>query len=384
MITAEAAMEFQVSDELAAHEPPEIRGLARDQVRLMVSCIEDDSIRHTRFFDFPDFLDPGDLVVVNTSATVNAALEAERESGDGSVSDVVLHLSAPLSENKWVVELRQYAEKGTSPLLDAEAGDLVRLPANATAELIEPYLPDPSAYTGGRTRLWIAELTLPDHSVTFTARYGMPIRYSYVRKPWPLSYYQTIFSAESGSAEMPSAGRAFTHEIVERLSRKGVRIAPLVLHTGVSSLEADEPPYPERYRVPRATAVAVNSARSRGARIVAVGTTVVRALESVATADGQVESRHGWTDLVITPERGLRVVDAILTGLHEPKASHLSMLEALAGREHLTHAYEAALSERYLWHEFGDLHLITRERSRKQMPANDDQACGAQAFSPGR
>jgi S-adenosylmethionine:tRNA ribosyltransferase-isomerase len=362
MITVEAVMDFQVSDELAAHEPPEVRGLARDQVRLMVSRIEDDSITHsithTRFFDFPDFLDRGDVVVVNTSATVNGALEAERVSADGRVSDVVLHLSAPLSEDRWVVELRQYAEQGTSPLFDADPGELLHLPANATARLIEPYLSDPSAYTGGRVRLWVAELALPDHPVTYTARYGMPIRYSYVRNSWPLSYYQTIFSAESGSAETPSAGRAFTHEIVERLARKGVRIAPLVLHTGVSSLEAEEPPYPERYRVPRATAVAVNSARARGSRIVAVGTTVVRALESLATADGRIQAGDGWTDLVITPERGLRVVNAILTGLHEPKASHLSMLEALAGREHLTHAYEAALSERYLWHEFGDLHLI--------------------------
>ncbi len=358
MTTVEAGMDFQVSDELAAHEPPEVRGLARDQVRLLVSRLEDDSISHTRFFDFPDFLNPGDVVVVNASATVNAALEAERESRDGTRSDIELHLSTPLSENKWVVELRQYAEKGTTPLFDAERGDELRLPANATARLIEPSLPDSSAYTGARVRLWIADLTLPDHPVTFSARYGMPIRYSYVRKSWPLSYYQTIFSAESGSAEMPSAGRAFTHEIVERLARRGVRIAPLVLHTGVSSLEGDEPPYPERYRVPRETAVTVNSARSRGGRIVAIGTTVVRALESVATDDGRVHSSHGWTDLVITPERGLRVVDAILTGLHEPKASHLSMLEALATREHLARAYDAALRERYLWHEFGDLHLI--------------------------
>jgi S-adenosylmethionine:tRNA ribosyltransferase-isomerase len=188
----------------------------------------------------------------------------------------------------------------------------------------------------------------------------MPIRYGYVSKPWPLSFYQTVFAGESGSAEMPSAGRAFTHEIVERLKRNGVHIVPITLHTGVSSLEADEPPYPERYRVPELTARTVNSARSRGKRIVAVGTTVVRALETVADTDGDVQSGEGWTDLVITPERGPHAVDAILTGLHEPKASHLAMLEALAGRDHLALAYDAALSNHYLWHEFGDLHLITQ------------------------
>ena len=358
MTVLEAGLEFQVSDELAAHEPPEVRGLARDQVRLMVSRMSDDVITHTRFFDLPDYLDPGDVVVVNTSATINAALDAERETLDGDNSDVVLHLSTPLSGTQWVVELRQHSAKGTSPLLDAEAGELLRLPAGGTAILVAPYLPDPSVFPGGNVRLWIAELTLPDHAVTYTARYGMPIRYGYVPKPWPLSYYQTVFSGESGSAEMPSAGRGFTQEIVERLRRKRVRITPVLLHTGVSSLEADEPPYPERYRVPDLTAVAVNSAHSRGARVVAVGTTVVRALETVSDASGHVRSDQGWTDVVITPERGLHVVDAILTGLHEPRASHLAMLEALAGRDHLALAYDAALKQHYLWHEFGDLHLI--------------------------
>jgi S-adenosylmethionine:tRNA ribosyltransferase-isomerase len=187
----------------------------------------------------------------------------------------------------------------------------------------------------------------------------MPIRYPYVPKAWPLSFYQTIFADESGSAEMPSAGRAFTQEIVERLARKRVRILPILLHCGVSSLESHEPPFPERFRVGRETAAAVNAARSRGNRIVAAGTTVVRALESAADADGRVRPVEGWTDLVITPDRGLHVVDAMLTGFHEPKASHLFMLEALAGRDQLQLAYDAALSKRYLWHEFGDLHLIT-------------------------
>lgn len=157
---------------------------------------------------------------------------------------------------------------------------------------------------------------------------------------------------------MPSAGRAFTRPMLDRLTRNGVRIAPLVLHTGVSSLEGDESPYPERYSVPRATAQMVNSARALGSRIIAVGTTAVRAIETVASDDGDVRAGHGWTDLVVTPERGLRAVNAILTGLHAPNATHLSMLEALASRDHLAVAYAAALRHRYLWHEFGDLHLI--------------------------
>jgi S-adenosylmethionine:tRNA ribosyltransferase-isomerase len=352
MIELDSKLDFEVSEALSAHEPPEVRGLARDQVRLMVSRVSGDSLTHARFFDFPDFLESGDVVVVNTSATINAALEAELSS-----EDILLHLSTPLTGNKWVVELRRQSPNGTVPLLDAREGDVVRLPAGASAQLIEAYM---SAFPGAPVRLWVAELSLPDHPVAYTARYGMPIRYGYVPKPWPLSFYQTIFADESGSAEMPSAGRAFTQEIVERLGRQGVRILPILLHCGVSSLESHEPPYPERFRVSRETAVAVNAARSRGHRVVAAGTTVVRALESVADSDGRVRPVEGWTDLVITPDRGLRVVDAMLTGFHEPKASHLFMLEALAGREHLQLAYDAAISERYLWHEFGDLHLITR------------------------
>ncbi|HVD62386.1 MAG TPA: S-adenosylmethionine:tRNA ribosyltransferase-isomerase [Gemmatimonadaceae bacterium] len=362
MITLDHSLDVEVGEDLEAREPPEVRGLARDQVRLMVSSVSDDEITHTRFFDFPDFVETGDVVVVNTSATINAALDAERIDAPGDDRNCVLHLSTPVSVSEWVVELRQHAAKGTIPLLNAHAGERLVLPANATAELKAPYLPEATGFPGGPVRLWIAKLSLPDDAITYTARYGMPIRYGYVPKSWPLSYYQTIFARESGSAEMPSAGRAFTQEIVERLTRKGVRVAALTLHTGVSSLEAHEPPYPERYRVPGSTASAVNEARALGRHVVAVGTTVVRALETAANSDDRVAARDGWTDLVITPERGLRVVSSILTGFHEPKASHLAMLESLAGPEHLQMAYEEAIREKYLWHEFGDLHLIMGER----------------------
>ncbi len=209
-----------------------------------------------------------------------------------------------------------------------------------------------------RVRLWVARLDCPGGVLAYAAEHGSPIRYDYVRERWPLAYYQTVFASVPGSAEMPSAGRAFTRELVERLRANGVRIAPLVLHTGVSSLEPDEPPYPERYCVPADTADEVNRAHAAGRRVIAVGTTVVRALETVASPDGRVSPGAGWTDLVITPERGVEAVDAILTGFHPPRASHLAMLEALAGRSHLAVAYRAALRERYLWHEFGDLHLI--------------------------
>jgi S-adenosylmethionine:tRNA ribosyltransferase-isomerase len=376
---------FELPAALAALEPPETRGLggARDDVRLMVSHVVGDAITHVRFRDFPEFLTSGDVLVVNTSATINAALDAWRGGGKERRGErVAIHLSSPLprgdwrsaiaswrtadsqqpaASSRWVIELRRLTADGTAPLLDARAGERLILSGGATAMLVEPFLvPPEDVAAGGQVRLWVAELACPGGVLAFAAQHGSPIRYKYVRERWPLAYYQTFFATEPGSAEMPSAGRAFTREIVEQLDKNGVRIARVVLHTGVASLERGERPYPERYRVPRETAELVNQARAAGHRVVAVGTTVVRALETVASEDGGVRPAEGWTDLVVTPERGVRVVDAILTGLHEPRSSHLAMLEALAGRRHLAVAYEAALSHRYLWHEFGDLHLILR------------------------
>lgn len=356
MTTLLPAIDFTLPDEQAAHEPPEARGLARDEVKLMVSRTSDDSIVNSCFFRLPDFLERGDVLVVNSSATINAAFRAIRNTPATGTSDVMLHLSTPVDETHWVVELRTMSDKGSAPLLDAERGEQILLPAGGTARITEPYS---EASTFNRSvRLWIAELQLPEGLLDYAQKHGSPIRYGYVSKDWPLSYYQSVFSVEPGSMEMPSAGRAFTQEIVDRLIGKGVTIAPIVLHTGVSSLEADEPPYAERFRVPTATANAVNSARNRRRRVIAVGTTVVRALESVAAADGTVSGGGGWTDLVITPERGVFAVDGILTGLHAPRASHLLMLEAFATSDHLSLAYDNGLREGYLWHEFGDLHLI--------------------------
>lgn len=359
-------LDFELPAALAAREPPEARGLERDAVRLLVSRVADDAITHAHARDLPEFLAPGDVLVVNASATINAAFDAWREEAPGRPRErVALHLSSPVpggepEHARWVVELRRITPGGgTAPLLTARPGERLHLPHGAAATLVEPFLPRPEATPApGRVRLWVAELALPGGVLAYAARYGSPIRYAYVRERWPLAYYQTVFAAEPGSAEMPSAGRPFTRELVERLTRKGVGIAPLVLHTGVASLESDEPPYPERYRVPSSTADAVNRAHAAGGRVVAVGTTVVRALETVADPDGRVRAGAGWTDLVVGPERGVYAVDAMLTGFHAPRASHLAMLEALAGRRHLAAAYDAALRHRYRWHEFGDLHLI--------------------------
>ena len=205
-------------------------------------------------------------------------------------------------------------------------------------------------------RLWRARMSVA--VVPYLLRYGFPVRYAYVSRDWPLSAYQTVFSRQPGSAEMPSASRPFTPAVVTGLVARGVLIAPLTLHAGVSSLEADEDPYPEPYDVPPATARLVNHVREHGGRVIAAGTTVVRALETAALPGGPVAPSAGWTSHVVTPETGVRAVDGLLTGLHEPRSSHLRMLAAFAGPELLSRCYEAAITAGYLWHEFGDLHLL--------------------------
>jgi S-adenosylmethionine:tRNA ribosyltransferase-isomerase len=327
---------------LEAHEPPEARGLARDEVRMLVAT-GGAGLVHARARDLPAHLRAGDVLVVNTSATLPAALPAHSPA-DGALA---LHLSTPQGPRRWVVELRRDGER----FAGARAGETLALPGGASAKLLARRLPG--------ARLWVAEIdTRGAPLLGYLARHGAPIRYGYVGTQWPLRDYQTVFALHPGSAEMPSAGRPFTPELVTALVARGIAVAPLMLHTGVSSLEAGEMPYPERYAVPAATARLVNAARAGGGRVVAVGTTVVRALETVARADGTIAPGAGWTDHVVTPATGVRAVDGLLTGWHEPDASHLLMLEAVGGPALVAASYDAALRAAYLWHEFGDVHLI--------------------------
>jgi S-adenosylmethionine:tRNA ribosyltransferase-isomerase len=339
-----AQVAFELPERLEAHTTPEERGLARDDVRMLVAR-GDGRLVHSRARDLPDFLRAGDLVVINTSATLPAAVPARRADG----TELELRLSTPLPgapDDRWVVELRA----GDRPFSGGQAGETLELPAGARAHLQAPYLSGP--------RLWAARLELPEPLLAYLARNGAPIRYRYVPTAHPLADYQTAYAVEPGSAEMPSAGRPLTPAVLTALAAKGVSVAPLVLHTGVSSPERGERPYPERYRVPPTTARLVEATRAWGGRVIAVGTTVVRALETVARADGSIDAGEGWTALVVTPDRGVRAVDGLITGWHEPEASHLDMLHAIAGRRLIERSYAAALQAGYLWHEFGDLHLI--------------------------
>ncbi|MFF6998752.1 S-adenosylmethionine:tRNA ribosyltransferase-isomerase [Streptomyces sp. NPDC008313] len=336
--------------ELSARVPAEQRGpgLDRDVVRLLVS--RGTRVSHHAFAELPAQLRAGDLLIVNTSPTLAAAVD-----GRTGHASVVVHFSTRGDDGRWAVELRDPDGRGTTRArAGGPAGTEVSLPEGVRLVMEEPLSPD------GR-RLWWGRVSDPDVP-GLLRRHGRPIRYSYTERDQPLSVYQTVFALPSGdgagSAEMPSAARPFTARLVAELVSRGVQFAPVTLHTGVASAEAHEPPYPERYAVAETSARLINAARAGGGRIVAVGTTAVRAVESAAGADGMVRAARGWTDLVVTPRRGVRVVDGLLTGLHEPEASHLLMLEAVAGRAAVGRGYEEALEGRYLWHEFGDLHLV--------------------------
>jgi S-adenosylmethionine:tRNA ribosyltransferase-isomerase len=363
-------LEFEVPPELAAHDHPEARGLPRDAVKLMVAYRSDRRLIHTVFRDLARFLEPGDLLVINTSGTLPASVPARRADG----TPLELHLSTPLPSGQgpvdlaappgpdpqiWVIELRRPSGRDSLPFREATPGETLTLP-DASAEVLEPYPPDcgPLEERPTESRLWTAALRLPSALGPYLELHGRPIRYGHVAREWPVSHYQTVYAMEAGSAEMPSAGRAFTPEMITELIAAGVDVAPLTLHSGVASLEEHETPPAEFYRVPEETARRVNLARQAGGRVIAVGTTVVRALETVADDAGTVRPGLGWTKLVVSPDTGVRVVDGMLTGWHEPRASHLLMLEAVAGRSLLELSYRSAIEHGYRWHEFGDLHLI--------------------------
>ncbi len=333
-------VDFELPAELEAVRPPG----RRDDVRLLVA--RPSGVEHSRFSDLADHLAAGDLVVVNTSGTLPAAADGVRAGG----RRVTVHFATYLDDVHWVVEVRP-AGAALGPVDDLAAGERIDLPQGVTATVLEPHPP-------GQRRLWRVEVPVEGGVVAYLQRVGRPIRYSYLRADPPIAAYQTVFAREPGSAEMPSAGRPFTDRLVTDLVTHGVNVAPILLHTGVSSQDPGEPPQPERFTVPGATARLVNATAAWGGRVVAVGTTVTRAVESAVGADGLVHPRSGWTDLVLGEDRPARAVTGQVTGWHAPGASHLHLLQAVAGTSLVATAYAEALRGRYLWHEFGDSALL--------------------------
>jgi S-adenosylmethionine:tRNA ribosyltransferase-isomerase len=329
-----------------AVEPPEAHGVPRDGVKLMVA--KPGGVVHARFADLGEHLARGDLLVVNNSATLPAAVDGIR-----GAAPISVHFSTALDDHLWIVELRP-AIDATAHLPDVEPGERIELPDGAALVMTASY-PAPGV---ARARLWTSRLVIEGDVTSYLGVHGRPIRYSYVPRSWPLSSYQTVFGTRPGSAEMASAARPFSTELVTSLVAAGIAIAPITLHAGISSAEPGEPPVAEPFEVRPATARLINLTRASGGRVIAVGTTATRAVESAADSDGTVHAATGWTDLVLGPDRPPRAVDGLITGWHDAAASHLLLLEAVAGPELVAAAYREAIDNGYLWHEFGDSALL--------------------------
>lgn len=353
MLAARPFTHFSSPVDRTATEPPELRGLRRDGVRLMIATLA--GIQHTVFDRLAEHLRAGDVLVVNTSATVPGQLN-----GDRNGSAVIVHIANRLPDGSRVVELRSVPD-ASAPILDGRVGDRIALPAGGRLELVAAYPESGSSPTGLGNRLWRARVTVPPTLSGYLREQARPISYGYLNTSFPISAYQTIFARHPGSAEMPSAARPFSAELVTRLVAQGVIFAPITLHTGLSSQDAGEAPQPEWFEVNETTADLINSSRARGGRVIAVGTTATRAIESAAQRDGIVAAASGWTGLVISPERPVRVVNGLITGWHNPDASHLLLVESVAGAQLTQRAYDAAAAEGYLWHEFGDSCLLIRD-----------------------
>jgi S-adenosylmethionine:tRNA ribosyltransferase-isomerase len=386
-----STVRFELPPELEAGAPPETRGLRRDHVRLLLLDRGTGAVRHHRFDELPRLLRPGDLVVVNDSRTLPASLLGRTASGaaleirlaacDGGVRGTPRGCPG---QSGGVRGTPRGCPGGSGagerwaalPLgVPAGGGDPALVPTDARPA--PPPLPpgERLVFGGGLTAtvlgrhaeapplVWLAFDAGGERLAEALHRAGRPVRYAYVPRPWPLHHYQTMFAAEPGSAEMASAGRPFTLQTVRALRDRGIGLATISLHAGLSTY--GDPAVdrrfvpPEAYRVPAATAAAVERCRAARGRVVAVGTTVVRALETAADqGGGRVLAGAGVTRLRIGPGHRLQAVDGLLTGLHEPEASHLDLLGAVVAPEVLARAYTAALAAGYLWHEFGDVCLV--------------------------
>jgi S-adenosylmethionine:tRNA ribosyltransferase-isomerase len=350
---------FRLPPELEAATPPEARGLRRDHVRLLAVDRATGSVGHHRFYELPRLLEPGDLLVVNDSRTLPASLLGRTSRGE----PLEVRLAARDGE-RWAALVLGVPADGTDPALvptDArpaappvEAGERIGFAGGLGATVL-------GRHEEAGPLVWLAFDLASERLAEALHRAGRPVRYAYVPRPWPLHHYQTLFAAGPGSAEMASAGRPFTVQTLRDLRDRGIGLATISLHAGLSTYgdpATDRRYVPaEPYLVPEATAAAVAACRAAGGRVVAIGTTVVRTLETAAGGDG-VRPGAGVTRLRIGPGHRLHAVDGLLTGLHEPEASHLDLLGAFLDPPALERAYAAALDAGYLWHEFGDVCLL--------------------------
>ncbi len=337
--------DYHLPKELIAQSPME----PRDHSRLMVMSRVDGSIEHRHFYDLPQYLNPGDLVVFNDSRVIPARLNGRRRGTGGKVEILLLHR---LSPRLWRALVR--------PGRKMSVGTVVEIAGNnhsMSAEVIEV------AENGARTVRLDGEEHLDELGV-------VPLP-PYIHEPLgDLDRYQTVYARVAGSVAAPTAGLHFTATLLERLTSAGVEFAFVTLHVGwdsfrrVSSedIESHEM-HSEYWELDAKSARVINRAKSEGRRVVSVGTTAVRLMENAAAlhdgADGRIVSAgSGWADLFIYPGYEFRVVDALVTNFHLPKSTLLMLTSAFAGHELILEAYRVAAEGRYRFYSFGDAMLL--------------------------
>lgn len=335
-------LDYELPPERIAKEPVH----PRDQSRLLVLDRARGEITHRRFADLCDFLNPGDCLVLNTTRVRKARLLGKRRTG-GSVEALLLR---PNPEGTWEALCR--------PAARLRVGDILKFDGKATAEVIA------LGEEGRRT----IRVDSPVPFEEYLERYGHVPLPPYINRPdtpRDAETYQTVYAEQPGAVAAPTAGLHFTETLLASLAAKGIERADIVLHVGpgtfrpltTETVEAHRLD-PEWYTVPPETRTGIEATRARGGRIVAVGTTSVRVLETIAGAAHNGRSIEGWAELLISPPYEFRLVDAMITNFHLPRTSLLALVVAFAGLEQTLNAYQVAIAERYRFYSYGDAMMI--------------------------
>lgn len=332
---------FELPEELIAQTPLE----RRDASRLLVLNKQTGEIAHHHFYDLPSFLNAGDCLVLNDSRVLPARLMGNRLTG-GAVEVVLLR---DLGNGKW--ECLTRPGRKTKPGTDLTFGDGV-LTATVTDALDDGNKVLQFHYDGIFLEILdqLGKMPLPP----------------YIKEELQdRERYQTVYSREIGSAAAPTAGLHFTPELLDQIAAKGVKICYVTLHVGLGTFRPvkeedilDHVMHSEYCEIPAETARIINETKAAGGRVVAVGTTSCRTLESFTDPDGTVNAKGGWTDIFIYPGYTFKCIDALVTNFHLPESTLIMLVSALAGREQILHAYETAVQERYRFFSFGDAMLI--------------------------
>ena len=337
-----SSYKFDLPEELIAQTPVE----PRDASRLMCLDRESGAISHRHFRDLPSLLRPGDLLVANDSRVLPARLYGQKEDTGATMEFLLLEQK---EQKRWemMVKPGRRAKVGTrfvfgDGLLRAEVLDVLE----------------------GGNRL--VEFTCDGDIFSVLDQIGqMPLPPYITAKLQDKERYQTVYSHELGSAAAPTAGLHFTQELMGRLEKMGVRMAYVTLHVGLGTFRPvkednilEHKMHSEHYHLPRETADLINETKRRGGRVIAVGTTSCRTLESVATFAGEIKEAEGWTNIFIYPSYEFKVLDGLITNFHLPESTLIMLVSAFAGYDHVMDAYRTAVAEKYRFFSFGDAMLI--------------------------